>query len=468
MKQQLIEKIDKAILEVRDDLVRDTIRMVNIKSVKGEPLPGAPFGEGPRKVLDTALEMGKDAGFYPEDYGVGVVSVALKEGQPDLGIWLHGDVVPEGDGWTFEPYNAVEYKNCVVGRGATDNKGQMMAIFHLLKIFKALNIPLKYNPAMYVGSNEETGMGDLRGVPGNPDARGFINVCTPPRLSLVPDSSFPVGYGGKGGLNILLRSKTPVHGFTFIAGQVNAPGRAEAVFGKADLPDTLPECTVEKGENTVVWCHTPPRHGANPDPNGNMITRLCEALLDSGAVEEGDRHLLDFMRRVSGDIYGELLGIATDVPPMKPLTVFSKQVDCKDGYLTFHLNIRYPLGITYEEIVERITAVAAQNGFEVEKSVRGINPYLMDPQWPILQMVAKIAGEITGSDKGPYLLSGGTYAHILPNALACGMDGCMPPEDFPKGRGGAHGIDEVVSIERLQRAMRIYARIMLELNDMEW
>ena len=468
MKQQLIEKIDKAILEVRDDLVRDTIRMVNIKSVKGEPLPGAPFGEGPRKVLDTALEMGKDAGFYPEDYGVGVVSVALKEGQPDLGIWLHGDVVPEGDGWTFEPYNAVEYKNCVVGRGATDNKGQMMAIFHLLKIFKALNIPLKYNPAMYVGSNEETGMGDLRGVPGNPDARGFINVCTPPRLSLVPDSSFPVGYGGKGGLNILLRSKTPVHGFTFIAGQVNAPGRAEAVFDKADLPDTLPECTVEKGEKTVVWCHTPPRHGANPDPNGNMITRLCEALLDSGAVEEGDKHLLDFMRRVSGDIYGELLGIATDVPPMKPLTVFSKQVDCKDGYLTFHLNIRYPLGITYEEIVERITAVAAQNGFEVEKSVRGINPYLMDPQWPILQMVAKVAGEITGSDKGPYLLSGGTYAHILPNALACGMDGCMPPEDFPKGRGGAHGIDEVVSIERLQRAMRIYARIMLELNDMEW
>ena len=468
MKQQLIERIDQAILEVRDDLVRDTIRMVNIKSVKGEPLPGAPFGEGPRKVLDTALEMGKEAGFYPEDYGVGVVSVALREGQPDLGIWLHGDVVPEGDGWNFEPYNAVEYKNCVVGRGATDNKGQMMAIFHLLKIFKALEIPLKYNPAMYVGSNEETGMRDLRGLPGNPDARGFINVCTPPRLSLVPDSSFPVGYGGKGGLNIMLRSKTPVHGFTFIAGQPEAPGRAEAVFEKADLPDTMPECTVEKGEKTVVWCHTPPRHGANPDPNGNMITRLCEALLDSGAVEEGDKHLLDFMRRVSGDIYGQLLGIATDVPPMKPLTVFSKQVDCKDGYLTFHLNIRYPLGITYEEIVERIAAVAAENGFEVEDSVRGIDPYLMDPEWPIIQMVAKIANEITGSDKGPYLLSGGTYAHVLPNALACGMEGCKPPEDFPKGRGGAHGIDEVVSIERLQRAMRIYARIMLELNDMEW
>ena len=99
MKQQLMEQIDKAILETRPALVRDTIKMVNIKSVQGEPLPGAPFGEGPRKVLDAALEMGREEGFFTQNYGVGVVSLALKEGQPDLGIWLHGDVVPEGDGW---------------------------------------------------------------------------------------------------------------------------------------------------------------------------------------------------------------------------------------------------------------------------------------------------------------------------------------------------------------------------------
>ena len=468
MKQQLLEMIDNAIQAARPALARDTIRMVNIKSVQGEPLPGAPFGEGPRKVLDAALEMGREEGFFTEDYGVGVVSLAMKEGQPDLGIWLHGDVVPEGDGWSFEPYNVVEYKGCIMGRGATDNKGQMMAVFHLLKIFKELGVSLNYNPALYVGSNEETGMKDLKGIPGNPDARGFINVCTPPRLSLVPDSSFPVGYGGKGGMNIKLRSKTPLHGFTFTAGQEASPGRAEAVFDGAHLPEGLPECTVEQGEKTVVWCHTPPRHGANPDPNGNMITRLSEALLDCGAVEEGDKPLLDFLRRVSGDVYGELFGIATDTPPMKPLTVFSKRVDCNDGYLTFHLNIRYPIGITYEQIVERVAAAAEENGYTLEDAVRGIDPYLMDPELPVIRMVARIANEITGSDKAPYVLSGGTYAHVLPNALACGMDGCKSPEDFPKGRGGAHGIDEVVSLDRLQRAMRIYARILLELNDIEW
>ena len=68
----------------------------------------------------------------------------------------------------------------------------------------------------------------------------------------------------------------------------------------------------------------------------------------------------------------------------------------------------------------------------------------------------------------PYTLGGGTYAHHLPNAYVFGMNGCLPPDDFPKGKGGAHGVDESVSLARLQRAMRIYARALLLLNDLDW
>ena len=138
---------------------------------------------------------------------MGIVSVALYEGEPDIGIWLHGDVVPEGDGWNFEPYNAVVHNGCIIGRGSADNKGQLAALFNLLRIFKDMDIKLNVNPAIFVGSNEETGMKDIVGIPGNDDARGFINVCTPPKLSLVPDGDFPVGIGGKGGMTFKLRSK---------------------------------------------------------------------------------------------------------------------------------------------------------------------------------------------------------------------------------------------------------------------
>ena len=136
MNPKLISAIDKLIEDYTEQIANDTIKLVNIKSVHGKAEPGAPFGIGPKKVLREIADMGKEAGFYYTDYNVGVISLALKDSTPDLGIWIHGDVVPEGDGWSFEPYNATEYKGCIIGRGATDNKGQFSAIFNLFKIFK--------------------------------------------------------------------------------------------------------------------------------------------------------------------------------------------------------------------------------------------------------------------------------------------------------------------------------------------
>lgn len=194
--------------------------MVRINSEQGEPAPNAPFGTGPKKVLDTVLKMGEADSFHCTDYGVGVVSLSLKEGQPDLGIWVHGDVVPAGDGWIYPPYEGTMYNDThIIGRGATDKKGQLSAIYNILKIFKKLGIELNYNPALYVGSNEEPGMEDVK---------AFKKSCTPPRMSLVPDSSFPVGYGGKGSIQITFRSKKPLHGLTLTAGLPQAPGKANA------------------------------------------------------------------------------------------------------------------------------------------------------------------------------------------------------------------------------------------------
>ena len=120
--------IDAMIEASRQELADLTVKLVNIKSDLEPPAPGAPFGTGVKKVLDTALELGKKEGFYTKDYNVGVVSLALKDSRPDLGIWVHGDVVPAGDGWEFEPYNAVEYDGRIIGRGAADNKGQLAAV----------------------------------------------------------------------------------------------------------------------------------------------------------------------------------------------------------------------------------------------------------------------------------------------------------------------------------------------------
>ncbi len=441
MNEMLLKQIDEQIQQARQALAEDTIHLIGIRSVRGVPEPGAPFGSGPRAMLDAVIKLGEREGFFPTRYTDSVISIAPQEGEPDLGIWLHGDVVPVGDGWNYDPWKAVEYQGCIVGRGATDNKGQLCAIYHLLKIFKKLEIPLNYNVALYVGSNEETGMEDVQ---------AFLKEHKPPRLSLVPDSSFPVGYGGKGALHVSFRSKQPLHGITLTAGLPESPGKAEADFyGKTIITQSLP------------------RHGANPDPKGNMITMITEQLL-SQEIHEDDRSVLDFFRKLSLDIHGEEVGIYTDPSPMTPLTMSTQTIKMVDGCPELKVNIRYPMSTTCDAVVRKLQEAAENSGLQVTTVRKGVEPYLLDKDQPVIQKLNEIANQITGSDKAPYTLGGGTYAHRLPNALAFGMDGSLPPEDFPKGRGSAHGLDECVSLDRLQRAMRIYARALLALNEMEW
>ena len=132
------------------------------------------------------------------------------------------------------------------------------------------------------------------------------------------------------------------------------------------------------------------------------------------------------------------------------------------------MNIRYPLGITYEEIIDKIGVYAEAVGFFITHATSGVLPYLLDPDTEIVRALCAAANEVTGEEQKPFTLSGATYAHRLPNAYVFGMSENRPPEDFPVGRGGAHGIDEAVSLDRLKRAMKIYARALLSLNNLEW
>ena len=61
----LLEQIDAFVAENRENVLRDLKTLVDINSVEGQPQPGAPFGPGPRKALEAALDiaagMGLDA-----------------------------------------------------------------------------------------------------------------------------------------------------------------------------------------------------------------------------------------------------------------------------------------------------------------------------------------------------------------------------------------------------------------------
>ena len=53
-----------------------------------------------------------------------------------MAIVGHLDVVPEGDGWYFDPYGGSIEDGYVCGRGAVDDKGPVIASFYGMKALK--------------------------------------------------------------------------------------------------------------------------------------------------------------------------------------------------------------------------------------------------------------------------------------------------------------------------------------------
>ena len=459
----LVKKIDRKIKRSMRKVTKDTISLVNINSIKSEPKPNAPFGEGVKAVHDKIKQMSEKEGFFFKDYGVGVVSVALKDQSIDLGIWIHGDVVEVGAGWTFEPFNAKKYKGCVIGRGATDNKGQAAAVFNLLKVFKDLKIDLKYNPAIFVGGNEETGMADLLGDSNIEGAKGFLNVAKPPKLSLVPDGDFPCDYAGRGSMYLHLKSNKKLSSFTLSS---SVDGRAVAEFdGQVDC--AFEKCTT-KFENgkTQIACQLAPRHGSYK--NGSMITFLSKGLLESDLVNDEEKSVLQFILDSSLAIYGENLGIAVQDEKLGRLTNIFKIINTKDGQLELVFNVGYPYCCDKEEIVKKVEEVAKKHDFSLSLIDFRYDAYYHETQTEVMDILINATEKVDGQPQKTFLTDGGTYAHNLPNAYVFGASGNLPPDNFDKDRGGAHGPDEAVRISRLERAMKIYARALLALNDYKW
>ena len=199
-----------------------------------------------------------------------------------------------------------------------------------------------------------------------------------------------------------------------------------------------------------------------------MITALSEALLDSNIVEDDEKYILEFVKNVSLSTDGSFLGIKTESKEMQPLTMSCTSIDFIDDYPVLRIDVRYPIEISLEEILEKVKKSAGENGFDLTHFRNTTKPYLADKENDVAKMLSDAANSVKGTNAQPYTLGGSTYAHILPNAYVYGMNGNLAPSDFPEGRGGVHGVDEAVSLDRLIDAMKIYARALLGLNEIEW
>ena len=189
---QLRRDIERWFDKETGNLLRDLGRLVAVRSVRGEEKPGMPFGEGPAQALEVAAEILERLGFKAENFENRVVTADLGEGEPVLGILCHLDVVPEGEGWTVEPFAATVRDGKVYGRGTADDKGPAVAAMYAMRAVRELCPEITRGCRLILGSAEETGSEDIA---------AYRKAHKLPPNVFTPDAEYPIVNLEKGRLS---------------------------------------------------------------------------------------------------------------------------------------------------------------------------------------------------------------------------------------------------------------------------
>ncbi|MDE6763223.1 MAG: Sapep family Mn(2+)-dependent dipeptidase, partial [Oscillospiraceae bacterium] len=276
-----MDKIFSYIDSHADEMIADLRRLVRIPSVMGEAAEGAPFGAMPARALEDMLDMCSEAGLYVRniDGYVGTADLYPAVKTPEVGILCHLDVVPEGSGWSFPPYDLTEKNGKLFGRGAIDDKGPAAAVLQAVKALKAAGVKPEKNLRLIFGTNEENGSSDLA---------YYRKREKLPEMLFTPDGSYPIINAEKGMLRVSYRFKADSAILALNGGNaVNAvPEYAEAVL---DIPNADVSAYSEKFEGVTISAeHSDNKtkitakgkgaHASTPENGANAVTALLSAV----------------------------------------------------------------------------------------------------------------------------------------------------------------------------------------------
>jgi len=463
----------KEVEQRKEALIEDAKGLLQIKSVLDEEnaTADAPLGEGVKEALDYMLQLGEKDGFIAKNVGNVSGHLEFGQGKEIIGVLCHVDVVPEGDGWSSDPFGAEIRNGKIFARGAIDDKGPTMAAYYAMKIVKELGLPLKKRVRMIIGTDEES---DWRCV------EHYFKHEEMPAMGFAPDADFPIIYAEKGISDFDLVQKDAIDKgcenekievITFQSGRRYnmVPDFAKAsLVVKGESTEIIQKYTdflkqhelkgqfyVENGE-LVLEAKGISAHGMEPDHGKNaglyMAKFLSELPLDGQA-----KHYIDFVIRYFWqDSRGHNLGIAYSDDITGDLTINTGKLSYeKTSGGRLGLNLRYPVTSQMDEIKAVLVRLLANEGFALE-NFSDSKPHHVDENNVLIQTLKKVYEEQTGQTAKLIAIGGGTYARSLESGVAFGPL-------FPGRDDIAHQKDEYMYIEDLLKATAIYAQAIYEL-----
>lgn len=459
------EMIDNWIASRKPEIIASIKQLVRVRSVyEGfDPEAEHPFGSGCAQAVDEAQDIIVKAGLQAVNHDYyGISAVYLGKSERKISFFSHLDVVPEGEGWTFNPYEPFEQDGYLFGRGARDNKAAAAGVIYTLQFFKEHRIPLKHTISVFLGCNEEAGMRDV----------AYYLQGEDPAFSIVSDAYFPVGNGEKGILTADFAANIADGNLLdFYGGELSnvVPSTARAVISGF----TLEQVQAALGESFKATPH--PQgvaieaeglggHAAFPEGTINPIHKLAEALLRHGLVTGSAASAVSFIAEAFADYYGQGLSIAYEDEVSGKTTHTAGIIRLSGDRLTVNTNIRYPISARTDDIVDRLRVRGAEYGFVLD-NVDDNPPYYVSGDDPVVQQLTALANSVLQTDQKPYVMGGATHARKLPRAIAFGPSRSDASKPFPPGRGGPHQPDEAVRLQTIWDAMKVYIHALLLLDE---
>jgi succinyl-diaminopimelate desuccinylase len=448
-------------------LIKSLQELIQINSVRSEPVENMPFGEGVQHSLEHMLALGESMGFKTKNVDNYAGYIEFGEGKEMLGILCHLDVVPEGEGWSHGPFSGDVVDGKLYGRGTLDNKGPAVASLYAMKALRDSGFKPNKRVRLIVGTNEESGSQCMT---------YYLKHEETPTVAFSPDADFPVIHGEMGiivfDLEMNFLDFDPDGGIEVLSLKGgNAPNMVPD-YAEAKIVETKPIREIvdafnkTRGANiqyikddnfTWLKAHGVSAHGSTPDKGVNAISQLL-ILLDLIDIQIGDQsNFIRFLSNRIGMSYdGKEMGVGfDDAYNALVLNLGMIEMDKTHGKAT--INIRYPITLKESKVKSALDSTTRGTGIEMTNWVCA-QPLFFPPSHPLVKTLMDVYKEKTGDDQAkPITIGGGTYARTLPNAVAFGAL-------FPGAVDTMHQKDEYIEIDDLMKMTDIFAEAILRLS----
>ena len=446
---KLTKKYEKPLMENLKGLV--AINSVYDEATADEKNP---FGEGVSKALKYFEALAKKDGFQVTNYDNKVVEAIVGEGKKNITIMAHADIVPVGTGWSQDPFQVVEKKGVVYGRGVADDKGPLLSAYYGLLALKENNLLGKYRVRFLVGGNEESGSLCME---------HYFHTLKKeePTYGFSPDSDFPVVFAEKAIMNFEVRKKVNIPGLLSLKGGTAPNSVIELCTMQIELNDDIvpflvknyPDAEILTRDDIVnITFHGKAAHGSTPQLGVNAGMKAIKCL----AEYTQNKDLLKIVECYS-DVYGKGCRATGYSHDMGQNSLNVGLIDYQDGEISLVVNFRFVETCKPADLKSNI--IAASRPLNVK--FFGTSPLLyFKKDSPLIKTLVNAYRAETGDNETqPLAIGGGTYAKETSNVVAFGLE-------YPGWDSKMHSVGEQIRVEALNQGMAIYARAIYDLGQL--